>query len=158
MSTTTAEVLLVEDNLDDSQLIEATLKKTHPDLNIKVVHDGEAALDCIFGTGPYAHQGNSYTPDLIILDLSLPKVNGHDVLKVLRSYARTQTIPVVVFSSSNEASIIKEGYESGTNSYIRKPQTLKEFRQAIRAIAVYWLGVNEFQSRLEDQSSSDFAA
>src|SRR5205823_4631749 len=88
----TVEILLVEDSLDDSRLIAEALKQAHPAASITIAHDGAEALDCLFGTGPYASRPTSYTPHLILLDLNLPKVSGRELLRVLRSYARTKAI------------------------------------------------------------------
>jgi len=158
MSNAIATVLVVEDNPDDRRIIVDTLKKAYPNVKLEVVHDGAEALDCIFGTGQYKAHGDGYTPDLVILDLSLPKVNGQEVLRIIRSYARTKTIPVVVLSSASEAPVILDSYERGASSYIRKSQNIKQFREAVHAIATYWLGVNEAQTLLDEQNSASSSA
>jgi two-component system, response regulator len=158
MSSAAARVLLVEDNIDDARLIVSTLKRTYPAIELKHVHDGAEALDCIFGTGQYSAHGDHYTPDLVILDLSLPKVSGQEVLRIIRSYARTRLIPVVILSSATEAPVILDTYERGASSYIHKAQNPRQFREAVQAIASYWLGVNEGQSQLDPKDITDSAA
>ncbi len=155
MDGSTATVLLVEDNPDDVRVIVDTLKKTYPAIDLQVVHDGAEALDCIFGTGLYKHHGDHYTPDLIILDLSLPKVNGREVLRILRAYARTRTIPVVILSSSTESPIIEDTYQRGANSYVHKPISARTFRESVQAIASYWLKINARPPASDEQDTAE---
>ncbi len=105
--------------------------------------DGPEALDFLFGTGIYVDRPLDVLPRLILLDLWLPKVNGLEVLRIVKSYMRTQVIPVVVLTTSVEDKALVESYRLGVNSYIEKPFDLSEFRQAIRTIAAYWLTINE---------------
>ena len=132
------EVLLIEDNLDDAKLVVQTLKDFQPGIAVSTVRDGAEALDCLFGTGVYK---SPYTPHLILLDLGLPKVSGLEVLRVIRSYARTSVIPVVIFSASPAEQKVAEGYKLGANSYILKPQDPGHFRKLVRQIAEYWAKV-----------------
>jgi two-component system, response regulator len=132
------EVLLIEDSLEDANLVIQTLKDFQPGIAISTVRDGAEALDCLFGTGVYK---SPYTPQLILLDLNLPKVSGLEVLRVIRSYARTSVIPVVIFSDSPAEQKVAEGYKLGANSYILKPHDLEQFRQMVRQIAAYWTKV-----------------
>lgn len=146
------DVLLVEDNLDDANLIVQTLKNLHPGVSVSVVRDGAEALDCLFGTGQYK---TPYTPQLILLDISLPKVSGLEVLRVIRSYARTRTIPVVIFSGTLEETKVAQGYELGVNSYVVKPQDVEGFRQVVRQIGTYWININMPQSPLKEPNANE---
>jgi two-component system, response regulator len=146
------DVLLVEDNLDDATLIVQTLKNLNPGVSVNVARDGAEALDCLFGTGIYK---TPYTPQLILLDMGLPKVSGLEVLRVIRSYARTRTIPVVMFSGSPEETKIAEGYELGVNSYVVKPQDIEQFRQVVRQIGTYWIKVNMPQTPLNEPNANE---
>src|SRR5690349_10877229 len=127
------DVLVVEDNLDDANLIVQTLKNLHPGVSVSLVQDGAEALDCLFGTGAYKEP---FTPQLILLDVGLPKVTGLEVLRVIRSYARTRTIPVVILSGTLEQTKVVQGYELGVNSYVVKPRSIEEFRQVVRQIGI----------------------
>jgi two-component system, response regulator len=139
------EVLLAEDGMEDASLVLQTLKQYHPDVNIKLVHDGAEALDCVFGTGAYQDRSTPYTPQLILLDLKLPRVSGLEVLRILKSYARTRTIPIVLFSNTPEERKVIEGYELGANSYVLKPPNAEKFREVVKQIGAYWLGINRMQ-------------
>jgi two-component system, response regulator len=141
----TFEVLLVEDNASDADLINQTLKQHHPDTTIRYAKDGAEALDCLFGTGPYAGRQDPYTPHLILLDLLLPKVSGLEVLRIIKSYVRTRTIPIVIFTESPEERKVIEGYALGANSYVVKPTDPEQYRETVRQIAAYWLAVNRAQ-------------
>lgn len=146
------DVLLVEDNRDDASLIVQTLKNLHSGVAVSVVQDGAEALDCLFGTGLYK---TPYTPQLILLDVGLPKVSGLEVLRVIRSYARTRTIPVVMLSGSPEETKIAQGYELGVNSYVVKPQNAEEFRHVVRQIGTYWIKVNMPQNQLNEPNANE---
>jgi CheY-like chemotaxis protein len=142
-------ILLVEDNPDDEALTLRTLKKHNIPCEVTVAHDGVEALDFLFATGPYVGR-SPVDPVLILLDLKLPKVDGLEVLRRLRNDSRTRLLPVVVFTSSNEAHDIAESYGLGANSYIRKPVDYSQFSEAVRLIGSYWLGEN-----LPPQSASN---
>ena len=134
-------ILLVEDNPDDETLTRRTLQKHVIPCTVTVARDGVEALDYLFATGPYADQP-PLEPLMVLLDLKLPKVDGLEVLRRLRSSPRTRNLPVVVFTSSNESNDINECYALGANSYIRKPVDYNRFSEAVRLISSYWLGEN----------------
>jgi two-component system, response regulator len=135
------EVLLVEDNLDDARLILRALSELYDEFAITAVQDGAEALDCIFATGRYANR-SPFTPHLVLLDMGLPKRDGLDVLRILRTYARTKVIPVVVLSASLEERKIADSYELGANSYLVKPQDPAKFRQLVRETGTFWRNVH----------------
>jgi two-component system, response regulator len=140
------EILLVEDSLDDIRLIVQALKQAHPAVSITIAHDGAEALDCLFSTGAYASRLTPYTPQLILLDLNLPKVSGYEVLRVIRAYARTRAIPTVVISGSPEEQAIGDSYGLGANSYLMKPTRETQFREAVQQMAAYWLNISQLHS------------
>lgn len=136
-------ILLVEDNPDDEALTLRALRKNNILNDIVVAHDGAEALDMFFGGGIFSGNENNVLPAVIILDLKLPKVDGLDVLKRLRSDARTKIIPVVVLTSSNEEQDILASYGLGANSFIRKPVDFIKFVEVASNIGLYWLVMNE---------------
>lgn len=136
-------ILLVEDNPDDVELTLLGLKKNNVVNDIVVAVDGAEALDYLFCTGKYAERDASVMPVLILLDLKLPKIDGHEVLKRLRSDDRTKIIPVVVLTTSDEEADMVQSYNCGANSYIRKPVDFIRFSEAIQQLKVYWLLLNE---------------
>ena len=136
-------VLLVEDNADDEELTIRTLQKNHLKNKIIVVRDGVEALDYLFGTGEYKDRDLSVSPVLIMLDIKLPKLNGLEVLKKIKSDPRTKYIPVVVLTSSDEEKDLVESYQLGANSYVRKPVDFAEFQNSVRQLALYWVLLNE---------------
>jgi CheY-like chemotaxis protein len=135
-------ILLVEDNADDEALTLRALKKGNVKHRVQVVRDGVEALDFLFCTNAYADRDPRDLPQLILLDIKLPKMNGMEVLRRLRADARTQLLPVVLLTSSNEEQDLVEGYRSGANSYIRKPVDFDQFVEAIRQLGMYWLLLN----------------
>jgi two-component system, response regulator len=136
-------ILLVEDNPDDEELTLRALKQ-HNILNeVVVARDGAQALDYLFGTGSYSDNGPAQLPELVLLDLKLPKLNGLEVLHRLRSDSLTRLVPVVVLTSSSEEEDIIDSYERGANSYVRKPVSFNQFTEAVRQLGVYWLLLNE---------------
>ena len=137
------EILLVEDNPNDVELTQHALKKNNIVNRIEIVRDGAEALDYLFATGLYAGRDINHPPRVILLDLKLPKVDGLEVLKRIKSDPRTQPIPVVVLTSSREESDVVESYHLGVNSYIRKPVDFEKFTEAVRTIGMYWLLLNE---------------
>jgi CheY-like chemotaxis protein len=136
-------ILLVEDNPDDEVLALRALKKNHLLNEVIVVHDGVEALDYLFGTGAYANRGTAIMPQLILLDLKLPKMDGLEVLQQIRAHERTKLLPVVILTSSNEEKDLFDSYNFGANSYIRKPVDFTQFTQAIQQLKSYWLVLNE---------------
>jgi two-component system response regulator len=136
-------ILLVEDNPDDEALTIRALKKNNIKNTVVVAHDGAEALDYLFGTGAHADRDVSSLPQIVLLDLKLPKVDGLGVLRAIRGDARTKRVPVVILTSSKEERDLVEGYELGTNSYIRKPVDFTAFIEAVRQLGLYWLVLNE---------------
>src|SRR6185503_12923498 len=130
-------ILLVEDNPDDELLTLRALKKNHLGNEVIVVRDGVEAVDYLFCTGPYADRNPANLPELIILDLRLPKVDGIEVLRRIRANERTHSLPVVVFTSSNADRDLVNSYAFGANSYIRKPVDFQELIVAIRELGLY---------------------
>ena len=136
-------ILLVEDNPDDEALTLRALKKNNILNPVVVAHDGVEALDFLFGTGMYEGRDVKERPTVILLDLKLPKVDGLEVLKRLREDERTNLIPVVILTTSNEEQDIIKSYSLGVNSYVRKPVEFEEFIKAVGLLGMYWLLVNE---------------
>ena len=137
------EILLVEDNPNDVKLALHALKKNNIANRIEVVRDGAEALEFIFATGAYADRQNAENPRVILLDLKLPKVDGLEVLRQIKSDPRTRAIPVVVLTSSREDRDIVESYNLGVNSYIVKPVDFEQFNESVRQLGMYWLLLNQ---------------
>ena len=136
-------VLLVEDNPDDALLILRALKKNGVKNEVIVVRDGVEALDYLFGTGIYAGRDTTIMPQLILLDLRLPKIDGLEVLRRVRDDERTKLLPVVVLTSSRDDQDLVEGYGLHANSYVCKPVGFERFVEAVRQLKLYWLILNE---------------
>ena len=136
-------ILLVEDNPDDEILTLRALKKANVANRIEVVRDGAEALDFVFGAGAYAGRDTTDMPQLILLDLKLPKVPGLQVLERIRSDERTKRIPVVILTSSTEEIDIKSGYDLHANSFVSKPVNFQEFSEVVQRLGLYWLLVNQ---------------
>jgi len=136
-------ILLVEDNLDDEELTIRTLRKHNVLNEIVVVHDGSEALDFLFCTGQYAERDSTIRPVIVMLDIKLPKINGLEVLRRIRSDKRTRLLPVVILTSSDEERDLIESYKLGANSYVRKPVNFIQFQQAVEQLALYWVLLNE---------------
>ncbi|MBL8165063.1 MAG: response regulator [Anaerolineae bacterium] len=139
-------ILLVEDNPDDELLTIRALKQNRLANDIIVAHDGVEALDYLFGTGNYAGRDLSIMPQLILLDLKLPKINGLEVLRRIRENERMTALPIVVLTSSDEEKDLIESYQLHANSYVRKPVDFTQFLEAIRQIGMYWLVLNRIPS------------
>jgi len=140
-------ILLVEDNPDDEELTLLALKESNVINDIVVARDGVEALDYLFGTGQYAGHEPSRLPQLILLDLKLPKLGGLEVLERLRADPRTQLIPVVILTCSSEEEDVIASYRLGANSYVRKPVEFHHFADAIKQLGLYWLLLNEAPPR-----------
>ena len=136
-------ILLVEDNEDDVALTLRALQRNNIKNEVVVARDGVEALDYLWGTGTYAGRDISQMPQVILLDLKLPKVDGLEVLRRLRSDERTKLLPVVILTSSKEQQDLVEGYSLGANSYVRKPVDFNQFVEAVRQLGLYWLVLNE---------------
>jgi CheY-like chemotaxis protein len=136
-------ILLVEDNPDDQALTLRAFKKHNITNEVVIARDGSEALDYLFGTGRHAGRDPSQAPQLVLLDLKLPKVDGLEVLRQLRADERTRLLPVVVLTSSTEERDVVESYRLGANSYVRKPVDFTEFIEAARQLGLYWLLLNQ---------------
>jgi CheY-like chemotaxis protein len=134
---------LVEDNADDEALTLRALQGNNIKNEVVVAHDGVEALDFLFGTGRHAGRDLRVMPQITLLDLKLPRIDGLEVLKQIRSDERTRLLPVVILTSSNEDADRLRGYSLGANSYIRKPVDFGEFMEAVRQLGLYWLILNE---------------
>jgi two-component system, response regulator len=141
-------ILLVENNPDDELLTLRALKKNDVTGEVVVARDGAEALDYLFATGEYAGRDTSVMPQLILLDLKLPKIDGLEVLRRLRADGRTRLLPVVILTSSKEVKDMLDGYGSGANSYVRKPVTFEQFVRAVEQLKLYWLSLNETPPRV----------
>jgi two-component system, response regulator len=136
-------ILLVEDNPDDEALTVRALRKNNIKNEVVVAHDGAEALDYLCGKGKYSGRDVRGTPQVVLLDLNLPKVDGLEVLRQLRSFEHTKLLPVVVLTSSNEEKDRINSYGLGANSYVRKPVDFNQFMEAARQLGLYWLVLNE---------------
>ena len=138
-----AIILLVEDNPDDEVLTLRALKKNNIGNKISVAQDGAEALDFLFCANTYANRDPQDMPQLVLLDIKLPKVDGLEVLRRIRADKRTRLLPVVILTSSKEQQDLIEGYKYGANSYIRKPVDFTQFTESVRQLGMYWLVLNE---------------
>jgi two-component system response regulator len=138
----TQAILLVEDNADDELLTRRAFKKNNIMNEIVVAHDGVEALDYLFGTGIYAGRDVSQTPQVVLLDLNLPRIGGLDVLKKIREDERTRFLPVVVLTSSKQDEDVVRSYTFGANSFVRKPVEFGEFIEAVKTLGLFWLILN----------------
>lgn len=135
-------ILLVEDNPDDETLTLRALNKSKILNRIIVARDGTEALDYLFGTGIHEGRDTAIQPQLILLDLNLPKIDGLEVLKRLRADVRTALLPVTILTTSNEERDVVTSYQLGVNSYVRKPVDSDSFVEAVRQLGLYWLVLN----------------
>lgn len=137
------EILIVEDNPLDAEMALRALKKNKLTNKVLVVGDGEEALDFVFARGKFDERSRQSRPKIILLDLKLPKIDGLDVLKEIKSHPETKIIPVIMLTSSKEESDLVKSYQLGVNSYIVKPVDFDKFVDAIREIGFYWLLLNQ---------------
>jgi two-component system response regulator len=140
-------ILLVEDNPDDEELTLLAFRQARIYNEVVVARDGEAALDYLYGKNEYADRDTSVMPAIVLLDLKLPKIDGLDVLRRIRSEEATKNVPVVVLTSSREEQDIVASYKLGCNSYVRKPVNFDNFTDAARQLGLYWLLLNETPGR-----------
>ncbi len=136
-------ILLVEDNPNDVALTERALKRSKVINKLVVAGDGAEALDYLFGIGAYAGRDVNNMPQVILLDLKLPKIDGLEVLRRIRANEMTKLLPVVILTSSREEKDLINSYSLGANSYIRKPVNFTQFAEAVRQLGLYWLLLNE---------------
>lgn len=142
METKDKIILLVEDNPDDEALTLRALRKNNVSNEVVVARDGQEALDYLFGTGSYIGRDLKILPQVVLLDLKLPIIDGLGVLERIRANPITQLLPVVILTTSNEDSDLVSSYSLGANSFIRKPVSFEEFMEAIRNLGLYWLVLN----------------
>lgn len=135
-------ILLVEDNPNDVALTKRALEKNNIANKVIVARDGAEALDCLFGTGEYAGKDTCALPEVVLLDLKMPKVDGMEVLRRIRSDSRLRLLPVVILTSSDEDRDMVDGYSLGANSYIQKPVDFNKFVEAVKQLGIYWLVLN----------------
>jgi two-component system response regulator len=143
MANPASVILVVEDNPDDAEMTLRALERNRIANEIVLVRNGADALDYLFGTGAYAGRDPLAWPQVVLLDLKLPKVDGLQVLRRIRADERTRQIPVVILTSSDEQRDLIESYDLGANSYVRKPVVFKEFMEAVERIGLYWVVVNK---------------
>ncbi|MGA2765387.1 MAG: response regulator [Spirochaetia bacterium] len=139
---TTKTILLVEDNHQDEMLTLRALKKVNLANHVDVVRDGQQAIDYLFREGEFANRDGTDLPTVVLLDISLPRINGLEVLERLRADSRTRLLPIVLLTSSDEERDRLRGYHNGANSFVRKPLDFSEFVETVSRLGVYWLAVN----------------
>ena len=142
------KILLVEDNPDDELLTLMAFKDNNIVNDVIVAHDGEEALDYLFGTGKFTNRDLSKMPQVVLLDLKLTKADGLEVLHQIRSNPLTKLLPVVILTTSKEESDIVKSYQLGANSYIRKPIDFEQFSETIKQLGLYWLVLNELATKI----------
>ena len=140
-------ILLVEDNPDDEALTVRALKKNNIVNDLAIVRDGEEALDFLFCTGIYSSRNPQELPQVILLDIKLPKLDGLEVLRRIRANEKTRLLSVVILTSSKEEQDVIRGYSLGANSFVRKPVDFNQFVEAVRQLGLYWLVLNEAPPR-----------
>lgn len=143
MTTGDAFILLVEDNEDDAFLTKRTLKQQHVANRVVVIRDGATALDFLFSRGEYENREGPQLPQMVLLDINLPRLSGLEVLRELRANEQTRFLPVIMFTSSKAEQDIVESYSNSANSYVRKPINAQDFSDALQKIGTYWLILNE---------------
>ncbi len=146
----TKGILLVEDNPDDEELTLRALEKNHIANQVVVAHNGEEAVDFLWGRGAYEGRDIDAQPQVVLLDLKLPRMSGLEVLRAMRGTARTRLLPVVVLTSSREDEDILQSYALGANAYVRKPVDYTQFLDAVKTLGIFWLLLNETRMRAVD--------
>jgi len=136
-------ILLVEDNPADEALTLRVLERHNIANTVDVVRDGQEALDYLLCEGEHRHRSPCDLPQVVLLDLKLPKLDGHDVLRAIRRHERLRLLPVVIMTSSTEERDIATSYDLGANSYVRKPVDFEQFSEAVRQLGLYWLVLNQ---------------
>jgi len=137
------EILLVDDSPEDVELTVLALRRNKLSNDIHIAEDGAEALDFLFCRGPYKDRSFSHPPKLVLLDLKLPKVDGLEVLKAVRSDERTKAIPIVILTSSKEQRDLIDGYNLGVSAYIQKPVDFDQFAETIKQVGMFWLLINQ---------------
>jgi CheY-like chemotaxis protein len=139
----TRTILLVEDNASDEKLTLVAFRRSGIESEITVVRDGAEALDYVFGTGRFAERDPRVLPSVVLLDLKLPRIDGLEVLRRIRSDERTRLLPVVVLTASREQQDVELSYSLGANAYVRKPVDFTEFAETAKVLSHFWLLLNE---------------
>jgi two-component system response regulator len=137
------DILLVEDNPDDVELTLRAFRRSNIANEVVVVRDGVEALEYLFATGRYAGRDADALPQVVLLDLKLPRLDGLEVLERLRAHAKTRLLPVVILTSSTEERDLVKGYSLGANSYVRKPVDFEQFAASVKQLGLYWLLLNQ---------------
>ena len=146
-------ILLVEDNRDDEALTVRALKKNNFLNDVVVARDGVEALEYLFGTGPYEGRDALDWPQVVLLDLKLPRLDGLEVLRRVRADERTRLLPVIIMTSSKEDEDVLQSYSSGANAYVRKPVEFGEFSEAVKGLGLFWLLLNQAPPRMRYRGS-----
>jgi len=136
-------ILIVEDNPDDEEMTLMSLNQAGLANDVQVVRDGVEALDFLFATGTFAGRDTARMPTVVLLDLKLPRLSGIDVLNRMRGDSRTRNVPVVILTSSSEDEDMVKSYDSGANSYVRKPVVFTDFAKVVRELGLYWMLLNQ---------------
>jgi two-component system response regulator len=137
------EILLIDDDDADIELALHALRENKLVSHVRVLRDGEEVLDYLFGNGGEERRSSGQVPQLILLDLKLPKVGGMEVLRRVKGHPMTKSIPVVILTSSTDERDLVNGFDLGVNSYICKPVDYDQFREIVRQVGIYWLGINQ---------------
>ncbi len=144
------DILLVEDNPDDAELTLRALRKDHSNESLLHAEDGARAVDYLFGLGEFSGRDVRLLPKVVLLDLKLPKVDGLEVLRRIKSDERTRSVPVVMLTSSNEERDVRQSYEYGVNSYIVKPVSFDDYIAKVSAVGRYWMTFNQLIAKSAD--------
>lgn len=140
------DILLVEDNLQDAELTIRALRKHNASINLVHVKDGAEGLDFLFCKGQFSERNKKSHPKIVLLDLKMPKIDGLEVLRIIKSDPETRHIPVIILTSSKEERDLVESYHLGANSYILKPVEYEKFMEAVKDIGIYWTTLNQHRN------------